>query len=149
MRWPLQPLLNNGKIKLSSEENITKELRLITRTGCQQQQLTITECQRCAWLCAVQRTGYVICGAQYKMKMQGLCSKKQQELQDGDSRALNQARGLLRTEACVAAEVARPWPAWLCAVHASTGLILTTNPIAVSILQLSKQRLRQVQRLLG
>ena len=76
MRWPHQPLLNNGKIKLSSVGNTTKELYFVTRTGHRQQQLTITECHWCVWLCAVQGSCYIIYRAQYKMKMQDLCLKK-------------------------------------------------------------------------
>lgn len=63
--------INTGKLKLSSEENSTKKLHLVTRTGSQRQQLSTTECQLCAWLCALHRNCNTIHGAQHTIKMPG------------------------------------------------------------------------------
>lgn len=63
----------------------------------------------------VHRTGYVIWGAQHKMKMQGPSIKHDYTFQDSASRALNQMWALLCAGCCVNALVACPrsacWPA--------------------------------------
>lgn len=46
--------------------------------------------------CLLARTGYVICGAPWKIKMQGSLWKNYEEFQDGNGRAFSQAQTLLR-----------------------------------------------------